>query len=98
MRPQRSHARAIVRLRGLRVGVLREIHRDDPGRASPGLSDPEVGEPGGDGAVAFGVEADAVDDRAVLREPEDAWLGVACLRERGDATDLDEAEAQLQLR
>ena len=41
------------------------------------------------------VEAHAVDDRGGLRQAEDARLGVARLRTRGNGADLDETEAQL---
>ena len=37
---------------------------------------------------------DAVDDRLVLREPEDAGTGIARLRTRRHGADLDESEAE----
>ena len=44
------------------------------------------------------VEAQAVDDRAVLRQPEHARLRIARLRLRRHRADLDEAEAQREQR
>ncbi|MNE02056.1 hypothetical protein D3C80_945190 [compost metagenome] len=41
------------------------------------------------------VEAHAVDDRLGFRQAEQARLGVAWLRTRGDGTDLDKTETQL---
>ena len=42
------------------------------------------------------VEAHPVDHRAVLDQPEQARLGIARLRTRGDRADLGKAEAQRQ--
>ncbi len=42
------------------------------------------------------VEAHAVDHRLVVGQAEQARLGIAGLRARGDAADLDEAEALTQ--
>ncbi len=41
------------------------------------------------------VEAHAVDDRLGFRQTEQARLGVARLRARGDGADFDKAETQL---
>ena len=51
------------------------------------------GEAGGDGRGAVVVEAEAVDDRAVLRAGGRGGARVAGLRARGGGADLDEAEA-----
>ena len=51
------------------------------------------GEPGGDRRGAVVVEAEAVDDRAVLGQPEQPRARVAGLRPRRGGADLDEAEA-----
>src|SRR5436190_792065 len=42
---------------------------------------------------AFVIEAEAVDERLLLRETEDAWSRISGLRLRGHRADLDEAEA-----
>src|SRR3546814_508753 len=44
------------------------------------------------------VEPQAIDDRPVLRQTEDARLRVACLRARRDRADLREAHAEPQHR
>src|SRR3546814_6580073 len=44
------------------------------------------------------VEAHAVDDRAVLDQPEQARARIAGLRQRGQRADLDETEAEMRHR
>ena len=48
--------------------------------------------------MALVVEAEAVDHRLVLDQPEDARLGVAGLRLRRDGADLGKAEAEPEQR
>ena len=48
------------------------------------------------GGMAMVVEAQAVDHRAILAQPEQPRLVVPGLRLRGDRADLDEAEAEAQ--
>ena len=42
------------------------------------------------------VETEAIDDRVVLHQPEQARARIARLRQRRDRADLDEAEARAQ--
>src|SRR5712691_3438066 len=56
---------------------------------------PDVLQKGVDADV---IEAEAVDERLRLRQPEQARLGIARLRSRRHRPDLDEAEAQLRQR
>ena len=61
----------------------------DPRRAAP----PRV-QAAGDHVEAVIVEAEAVDRRPVLRQPEEAGAGVAGLGAGGNRADFDEAEAE----
>ena len=51
-------------------------------------------QPGGDDLRALVVEAEAVDDAAILGQTEKARRGVAGLRARGGGADLDKAETR----
>ena len=51
----------------------------------------DAGQGGFDAAI---VEAHAIDDGLILHQPEQARLGIARLRARGEGADLDKAEAE----
>src|SRR6185436_15494730 len=57
-----------------------------------------AGEPARGGRGAAVVEAEAVDERAIARQPEQPRPGVPGLRLGGDRADLDEAEAEREQR
>src|SRR5207302_2931277 len=86
-------ARLVVVDRALarRVGVLADVDTEDaaPARAGDVLHER---------VDADVVEAETVDERLRLRQPEQARLRIARLRARRYRADLDEAEAQLRQR
>ena len=74
-----------------RGGYVAYVDAEHAIAAAPGPA--HVAHQGVDAGV---VEAQAVDDGLVLRQPEHARLLVARLRPRGDGAHFDEAEAQAE--
>ncbi len=74
-----------------------DVHSDDrPQRRIASLKgSPRCGDARGYGSSAVVIEAHPVDDRPVLDQPEEAWLGVAGLGLSGDGSHLDMAESEV---
>mmetsp|Transcript_78832 Transcript_78832/g.154146 ORF Transcript_78832/g.154146 Transcript_78832/m.154146 type:complete len:212 (-) Transcript_78832:300-935(-) len=97
---QRAHPFHVVRGRVTRKRVLREIdaHHKTSSAADPVSSAPfapGLGEPSSDCLRAVGVQAEAVDDGAVLQKPEHTRFRIARLGKRGDAPNLHVPEPHL---
>ena len=89
---QARNAGNVIRHGVFAVAVLADIGADDAAFAAPRL------EPRRDIVQTFAVKSQAVDDRAVLFQPEQARLGVARLRARRHRAHLDKSETKTEHR
>ncbi len=89
-RAHRLDARDVICDRVGALLVLAEIGADQARAPAPGR------EPCAHGLEALVVEAEPVDERAILGQTEQSRLGIAGLRARRDGAGLDEAEAEPQ--
>jgi hypothetical protein len=95
-RREQGRARDVV-CGGVDVGrglVLADVHADDARPATP----PPRAQAGSHRVGAAVVEAQPVDERSIVDQPEHPRLRVARLRPRRDGADLDEAEAEREQR
>src|SRR5690606_38177388 len=88
-RRKHADARDIVRGAVVAVAIGADIDAED----ASGLAPVEAL---GEGLVTLIIEAQAVDERAVARQPEKPRQRIARLGERRDGADFDEAEAEAE--